>query len=395
MGLRLKPRLLYWSDTPTGPSGFGRVGRNLACRLAEKWDVAYLGIGHLGDPHDLPIRLYPANPEGTGDMFGFSRLGAILEFEKPDVMILNMDLWVVAQFLSQAANLKHRPKIIAYSPIDSPGVKREFGEKLSELDLFVSYTDFGLREMRDAGFWGEAIVAPHGIDRSLYQPRPNDVRRSRILGDLPADAFVIGNVNRNQPRKRLDLTLMYFAEWARRGGDGWLYLHCANRDDGWDLRELARQLGVGERVRIAVARKEKLPPESEMPKMYSALDVQVSTTLGEGWGLTTLEGMACGIPQIVPDWSALGDWARPAAKLVPCTGREALFGFNTFGLGGVVDQEVFIAALDEMRAPATRAEYARRGLELVNEDRFRWDVIAEQFHLAMVKILKPQLRAVG
>src|SRR4030095_6152956 len=82
---------------------------------------------------------------------------------------------------------------------------------------------------------------------------------------------------------------------------------------------------------------------AQLPLIYSALDVQVTTTLGEGWGLTTMEGMACGTPQIVPDWAALGEWATPALK-VPCSLQLAHPGINT--VGALPDKEAFMKALD-------------------------------------------------
>ena len=400
-----KPRLLYWGDSPTEETGFARVGRVLCHYLSRAWDVSYLGLSYSGDPHPFPYRIYPAQQNPKQDMFGYARARTIVEHEKPDVVLMNTDTCVVAEAVHRSRNWEHRPKIVAYSPIDSPGVKGPIAEKLSELDLFVSYTEFGLREMRAAGFWGNAIVAPHGIEAGLYQPHDKAKARAAIVPGVPADAFLVGNVNRNQPRKRLDLTVMYFAEWVRRGrapANAALYLHCAKRDAGWDLSELAKKLDVADRVFIAVDDMVDLPPESMMPLVYSALDVQVTTTLGEGWGLTQLEGMSCGTPQIVPDWSALGEWAKPAARLVPCTGLEVISGYTTFGFGGVVDKEAFLDALDEMAGPeAVRADYASRGLSLARDPRFSWASVAETFHGALLGLRdaapaeRPKLKAVG
>lgn len=386
-----RPRIIWWSDAPMGYTGFACVGRNVCHWLSKLWDVSYLGLGHDGDPHPFPYRVYPTRPMGRGDQFGWERIESIVALEEPDVILMNTDAYVVAQTLFNAKKWKQRPKIVAYSPIDSPGVKKGVAEMLSELDLFISYTEFGLSEMRSKGFMGNACVIPHGVDRSLYKPHDKAEARKATMPKVPADAFLIGNINRNQPRKRLDLTLMYFAEWLQRGGDGYLYFHCAKKDDGWDLEELARQLGVHERVLLPeVNRPDDLPDEAILPLIHSALDVQVTTTLGEGWGLPTLQGMACGVPQICPDWSALGEWAKPAARMVPCNALEVLHGYYTFGFGGVTAKEPFLAALDEMAASkATRDEYARRGLALAAENRFRWEVIAEQFHFLLLDVIRP------
>lgn len=131
----------------------------------------------------------------------------------------------------------------------------------------------------------------------------------------------------------------------------------------------------------------------EMRYVYSLFDVQISTSWAEGFGLTPLEGMACGVPQIVPDFAALGDWARPAAHLVKCS--EFFDTWKTASdsnprrvillevlLGGAVpDENEFAAALELIyRDKDYRADLRRRGLELVNQPRFRWENIAAEFH---------------
>src|SRR5688572_16601884 len=142
--------------------------------------------------------------------------------------------------------------------------------------------------------------------------------RLRFKNDVkPADAFIVMNVNRNAPRKRLDLTIQYWTQWWINAGqpkEAFLYLHCANRDEGWNVVNLAKYFGIEKQFIITNANmsSHNCMFEKDMPILYNIGDVGVSTTLGEGWGLTTHEGMACGVPQIVPRYSALGEWADGA-----------------------------------------------------------------------------------
>jgi D-inositol-3-phosphate glycosyltransferase len=385
-----KPRLLWIGDA-CWSSGFARVTHNVLAYLSREWDVAVLGIGATGDPHPYPYRIWPSKTRLTGDNEGFSRLAEVCAAERPDVVLINSDACIVGEFLKRAKDLKERPLFAAYVPVDSPGFKRMYAEKLSELDMLFAYTDFGLSELAAQGYRGRCAVVPHGIDRRLYRPVDQAKARARIMGDLPENAFLIGNVNRNQPHKRLDLTLMYFAEWIRRGGDGYLYFHCALCDVGWDLVELRNQLGMEKRVLFAPAFQtiKDAPDESFLPLIYSSLDLYVSTTIREGWGLTPMEAMACGVPVVAPDWAALAEWARPAARLVPCTSLQAIDGYHTFGIGGVVDREAWIQAVDEMaRSPELRADHSRRGLELMADDRFDWRTIAGQFHAGLLDLIR-------
>jgi D-inositol-3-phosphate glycosyltransferase len=99
-----------------------------------------------------------------------------------------------------------------------------------------------------------------------------------------------------------------------------LYLHvCPTGDVGYGIDQLAKYYNLKGRVILAQPGVYHGSTDDEMALTYRAANVGISTTQGEGWGLTTMEGMACGLPQIVPDWSALGEWAAPAAYLVPCS----------------------------------------------------------------------------
>jgi glycosyltransferase involved in cell wall biosynthesis len=195
--------------------------------------------------------------------------------------------------------------------------------------------------------------------------------------------------------------MICFAEWLNRGGDGFLWLHCAKKDAGWDLVELARYLGIQDRVFMpGVQNIEDMPEDVLMPLFYSMVDVGVSNTLGEGWGLTTMEMMACGIPQMAPDWSALAEWARPAARMIPCSAVEVLSGYHTFGIGGIADQEKYIEALDEIASsPMLRQEMSRLGLDLVKRIEYRWESVARKFNFNFAGLLatraarpKPKIR---
>jgi glycosyltransferase involved in cell wall biosynthesis len=249
-----------------------------------------------------------------------------------------------------------------------------------------------------AGYRGQSAIIPHGVDTLLYRPIMRDECRQKHLklfnaeGEtiIPDNAFIVGNVNRNQPRKRLDLTIQYFAEWIKRvAGDprqridnAYLYLHCAQNDtSGLQLAELAHYYGIDNRLIIPDA-EEVTPakglPESEMPYVYGCFDVQVSTTAGEGWGLCSAEGMACGIPQILPMHSAFAEWAAGAAYMVPCHERQAHPVINT--VGTTPAKEDFIRALDLFyRNPELRLEYAERARRCACQPLYEWDEVARKF----------------
>lgn len=402
-------RLLIVSDGGV-PTGFARVNENLVRRLQGRWDIAVLGINYQGDPHDWPCRLYPAII--GGDPFGYGRFQKIVEMEEPHVVLIHSDPWIVMKFLEIRRIMGDKcPPVAAYMPVDAPGMQAKTAETLNKLDLAVWYTEFGRQESQGAGFVGSDLVIPLGVNLDLYQPM--DRRKAREVtfarwtdpvvdryGNVttpakiaewicPPEAYIVGNVNRNHIRKRLDLSIRYFAEWVKQYDrrDAYLYLHCAVRDSGWNLQHLAKYYGLGPRVLLTDISPRYGIAEADMRAVYGGMDVQISTTLGEGFGLPTLEAAACGIPQIVPEYSALAEWARGAVRFVPVTSTLSHTGYDSNCVGGVADERAFVEALEEMyQDTQLRAELGEAGRALARQRRFQWDVIADQFDAALASI---------
>jgi glycosyltransferase involved in cell wall biosynthesis len=280
-------------------------------------------------------------------------------------------------------------------PVDGANLDREIIPQLNRLGAAVWYSDFGYREAVKSGFRGSRQIVPHGMEGGRWQPVDKGLARDLLGLPVTEDAFIVGNVNRNQPRKRLDVTIELFAHWvrSRKARNAWLLLHCARQDSGWDLAALARHHGVADRFLFTggSTMHDAVSP-SKLQMIYSALDVQVTTTLGEGWGLTTMEGMACGVPQIVPDWAALGEWAAPAIK-VPCSTQLAHPGINT--IGALPDKELFIKALDRFyRDDALRASVGRDSSAFVRQPQFAWREVARKMDEVLERALQRPGKAV-
>jgi len=94
--------------------------------------------------------------------------------------------------------------------------------------------------------------------------------------------------------------------------------------------------------------------DQDMPLVYAAMDVFLTTTQGEGWGLPEHEAMACSIPVIAPDWSALGSnggWPTPGSIIhVPCTSTALTAPINSLAhtIGGIPDKAAILQALDRV-----------------------------------------------
>jgi glycosyltransferase involved in cell wall biosynthesis len=387
--MRLDPmRLLLVSDFACS-TGLARVAESLAAGLADLgWEIAVLACNYHGDAHPLQqrYRLYPA--DGGGDAIGVGRIAALTQHVRPDAILTIHDAWNVRDLLAElyppAPPLKGGtkiPPVVAYVPVDGTAMRERDVAPMNCCAHVVAYTQFGKTQLRLAGLDAPCSIIPHGIDRDVF--RPIAQYAARQVAGLSPDVYAVLVLAANQPRKRLDIAFDAFARFAadKHANVVLVYHGPLSTRNGWDIEAMADDLGIAER--LIVSSRNVTPTRGvgvdRMAVLYSMCDCKVSTTSGEGWDLTTMEAMACGLPCVVPDFAALGEWASGAALLVnaPIPVRHC-GGINTVGR---VPKACDVA--DSLRLlydhPDERRSLRQDGLALVAEPRYRWEAIAAQF----------------
>lgn len=94
-------------------------------------------------------------------------------------------------------------------------------------------------------------------------------------------------------------------------------LFTGNPDPG--LKKLINSLGIDSRVHFT-----GVVPETDLPSLYRGAVALVFSSLYEGFGLPILEAMACGIPVVTSNVTAMPEIAADAAVLVDPTSVEEI-----------------------------------------------------------------------
>ena len=176
----------------------------------------------------------------------------------------------------------------------------------------IAMSKWGQERLLRSGL-DEVLYCPHGIDTDTFKPVADvgGIPVRQLFG-IPDDAFVVGmnaaNKGSHKIRKSFPQAFTAFALFRQKRPDAVLYVHAEKfgHSAGVDLVRLAESCGVPREALIFTdqyAYRLGLPPHI-VAAMYSAFDVLLSPSMGEGFGIPVIEAQACGVPVIVSDFSA-------------------------------------------------------------------------------------------
>lgn len=310
-----KIKVVAYCDSPTCATGFGTVSRNIFEGLYRtgRYDINVLGINYWGDPHNFPYRIWPTGTNAEKDPYGRQKVINMIPHMEFDLLFFLQDTFIVDFLPKLIPHLKKQRtdpfKSIMYYPIDSI-LKKKWADNISVVDTLVSYCDFGKQETLKVMPDREIEVIYHGVSTSEYHPLDKGelkAFKNQYFGEF-AGRFIITNLNRNQQRKDIPRTIVAFKKFKEIVPDSLLYLHCAMQDQGWDLPEVCRLMGLD--ISKDVIFPKNFGPNQGYPRevvnaLYNCSDVVISTTVGEGMGLAWIEAMATKTPVIMPANTAM------------------------------------------------------------------------------------------
>lgn len=384
--MKKKTKILWCGDI-VAMTGFARVTENVIYRLKDDFEIVVLGHNWWGDPceQQKDFKIYPSSNRFQTAPFGEQRIREVVEREQPDIVFTINDMWIINEQYRQIQDLHKQGcfKFVGYAPMDSYGWIGCLADTANDWDAIISYTEFGAHEFVKGGIQKPIAVIPHGVTPGQFYPK--DKKKCRRALGLDEDLFIVFNGNRNQFRKRIDITIKAFAEFAVGRPETRLYLHMGMKDQGWDVmglfaREMSR-VGLDPNGRIIMTSQTEGPPNVSVDMLntiYNACDVGVNTCKGEGWGLVNFEHAACGVPQVVPNHTSCKeifegygeliktehvDMDTNYAREMPCPSADHL----TEILDDLYQDE-------EKRRQVGDACYQR-----VTDPQFSWDTVASQF----------------
>ena len=326
-----KIHILGYFDTPSCSTGFGNVAKAVVKRLygTGKYEFDIVGINHDGSPLspiEYPYRIYPAisplssNEKMKNDVYGFQRLLMMAGGGNYDLIFIINDPFIIKVVMPQLVEIQKkiakekRFEIITYFPVDSELRPEWVKETISNITFPVAYTKYARSEIVKHDPSQENIkIIYHGVDKNIFFPYPKEdlpQLKKEIFGPEHYNKYIVLNVARNQPRKDLLRTFMGFKIFHDKYPNSFLFLLSQAQDVGGNLIEIAQKCGLEWDKDWACPAPGSYGASQGYPievvnKIYNASDIVVSTALSEGFGLSTVEGMATMKPLLFPKNSSL------------------------------------------------------------------------------------------
>src|SRR5687767_6568837 len=406
-------RILIIGDA-VAPTGFARVIRSIFQPLHRDFELHQMATRYDEGPHDYSWPLYPA--KHAGDVYGYNQLPKLVHEIRPAVVFLLYDISFQTRYLNVLRRLPLQSKTVFYSPVEAGPIAPEIVGQLQGVTRYVLFTEYSRKEIAkslelvrsdNADFqFPELEVIPHGVACERFYPLDSDdppvtdaktipsrrllARKQLGINDAEhREAFIVLNANRNMPRKRIDLTLQGFAEFARdKPANVKLYLHMATEDTGWNVIILARRYGIYDRLMMSKADNSRPEfPDELLNVLYNACDVGITTTTGEGWGMVSFEHAATKSAQIIPRHTSLAELWDGAAEFIEPTAKMTYPGNLTEGL--VVSVADVAKALERVYQDRThREKLAEAAYQNARRPEFRWDRIAEQWRQLFCEVIE-------
>lgn len=360
-----KKKILWIGDFAT--TGFGIVTMHICDYLYStgKYDLVVLGTNYYGWRHNRPYWVYDINP---GDWYGEQKLKTILFGEEPDIIIQINDAWctnwmqgLLNAYEQQAIKdglSNRKPMHILYFPVDSDTILPELIDAVNKCDKAITYLNYGKNQLKNKV--NKIIdVIPHGVDTKDYDMLDEEkIAASKKNFGWQDDWYIIGQVNRNQPRKALGHSMWifklfqegyncckccnryYFIDYTqcpycyssekaytKLGIDtAKLYFHAVDIDQDGSIIRKAQRLNIG-KDRIILPGDYNIGqgfPMDVMNAIVNCFNVGFTTTIGEGWGLFVSDFTMLGNkPLILPKIEAFEEiypkdlvyWMKPSQYL--------------------------------------------------------------------------------
>jgi len=352
-----KIKILTLGDMPLSPSGVGTQTKYMIESILRtgKYEVVTLG-GAVKHPNYDPIKtkefeddwvIYPVDGYGTQEM-----IRSIIRSHKPDILWFMTDPRFWGWLWEMENEIRPHMPMVYYHVWDNypyPDFNKVFYDSNDVVLAISKVTEDVVRTVSPTV---DCRYVPHSVDTSVFsrlkKEHVEEFKKSALGEHYSPDKMVFFWNNRNARRKQSGSLIFWFGKFLEKVGKdkACLVMHTEVKDNhGQDLEAIINNLGLdnGE-----VLFSQQKVDQHRLALMYNSADCTINVSDAEGFGLATLESLACETPIIVTMTGGLQE--------------QVTDGENWFGIG---------------LEPTSKAIIGSQSIPYIYEDRLSEEVVVD------------------
>lgn len=301
-----KKKILVIADSPLVPSGVGTQTKYMIEAMLRTGEFKFFclagAIKHRDyrvmavDPWREDWQIKPVDGYGNPQI-----VREIMDEYKPDALWFMTDPRFYTWLWDMEDEIRSKVPMIYYHVWDNlpyPNFNKKYYDSNDMICTISKVTDDIVRTVSPDVLCKRI---PHSVDTKIFAKKTtasDNETRSQISKDHENKLIFFWN-NRNARRKQSGSLIFWFKDFLDIVGHdkAVLVMHTEPKDpNGQDLVAIMDNLGLtnGE----VILSTQKMPSEN-LAKVYSAVDCTINISDAEGFGLGTLESLACETPIIV------------------------------------------------------------------------------------------------
>jgi glycosyltransferase involved in cell wall biosynthesis len=334
--LSKKIKILTLSDHPLSPSGVGSQTKYVCEALLKtgRYSIISLGgaIKHENyqpiavEPYEEDWKIIPVDGYGTQEM-----VRSILRTEKVDAIWIMTDPRFWGWLWAMENEIRPLCPIIYYHVWDNypyPHFNRPYYISNDHIATISKVSDDIVRTVAPEV---DCTYVPHAVNGNVFKPLSEEQIKNVRTDTLPEEdreKVIFFWNNRNARRKQSGTLIFWFKEWLDKNNlhdKAQLIMHTDPNDPhGQDLYHILEALDLNKRqVLFSTAKVD----QTKLAAMYNLVDCTINISDAEGFGLSTLESLSCGVPIIAnmtgglqeqitdgKDWFGIG--LNPSSKAI-------------------------------------------------------------------------------
>ena len=403
-------KVLLCGTYPNISTGYSKVVSQICKHIGKHEDIDLYVYGIQKGADDVRsldfgshVHLYDAtsNEKKPSDGFGMFELADYIVKVNPDIVFLYNDLYVMTHWYENIKDVMEGRKLVIYLDLFYKKFYSRYipflQDTVDHIFVFSEYWETYLVD--ELKITTPVTILYHGFSSDIYKPLDQVECRKKFGFDQ--DTFIVLNLNRNLPRKRIDIFMMAVARLIYRNPDSTiLVLQNSNKEEFFDIYDILtnefRAYGMTqeeiEKHLDKVKRNFTSLPDETINELYNAADIGVNTCGGEGWGLCNFEQLGIGKPQIATVVGGMADFLNndysirinPVASICLDPVSRDSIGGNEF-----IVSHVHVADAMEfyMNNPAIRQLHGQRGMKAITGNpKYTWEHICNVLHDTLLAV---------